>query len=123
MISMSSPKLAPARGTRKRTGPRKQADPPPAPPLAARAAELAREVEQALAAGRADALPPDCIQSLLSAACRAYAAHDEAGVRYPALPEKGPATATDVMVTTSGLLKAAGLQVFELGMWVSYTGR
>ena len=117
---MSSPKLAPARGTRKRTGARKQTDPPP---LAARATELAREVERALAAGDTGALPPDCVQSLLSAACRAYAAHEEAGVRYPALPDKSPATATDVMVTASGLLKAAGLQVFELGMWVSYTGR
>jgi hypothetical protein len=91
--------------------------------LAVRAAELARDVEAALAAGRAEALPPECIQSLMSATCRAYAAHDEAGIKYPPLAGNNPATATDVMVTTSGLLKAAGLQVFELGMWVTYTGR
>jgi hypothetical protein len=30
---------------------------------------------------------------------------------------------TDVMITASALLKAADLQVFELGMWQSYTGR
>jgi hypothetical protein len=116
---MSSPRPAPAKSTRKRSPPRRQA----AAPIAAKAAELAKEVEQALSDGRADALPPECIQSLMSAACRAYAAHDEAGTKYPPLAERNPATATDVMVTTSGLLKAAGLQVFELGMWVSYTGR
>jgi hypothetical protein len=27
------------------------------------------------------------------------------------------------MITASSLLKAADLQVFELGMWQSYTGR
>ncbi len=120
---MSSPRPASAKSTRKRSPPSKQTAPPAATPIAAKAAELAKEVEQALSDGRADALPPECIQSLMSAACRAYAAHDEAGTKYPPLAERSPATATDVMVTTSGLLKAAGLQVFELGMWVSYTGR
>jgi hypothetical protein len=33
------------------------------------------------------------------------------------LAERGGATATEVMVTASGLLKAANLAVFELGMW------
>jgi hypothetical protein len=80
-------------------------------------------VELAVAAGRTDALPPECVQSLISAACRAYAAQNEAGTKYLPLPAQGPTTATDVMVTASGLLKAVGLQVFELGMWVSYTGR
>ncbi|HXF54517.1 MAG TPA: hypothetical protein VNK52_10380 [Hyphomicrobiaceae bacterium] len=120
---MSSPKDAPAREPRKRSGGKPVANPAPTPPLAERAAELVKEVEAALAAGHADALPPESVQSMLSAASRAYAAHDEAGIRYPALPKKGPATATDVMVTASGLLKAAGLQVFELGMWAAYTGR
>jgi hypothetical protein len=39
------------------------------------------------------------------------------------LPERGGATATEVMITASGLLKAANLAVFELGMWQSWTGR
>ena len=36
---------------------------------------------------------------------------------------KNSISATDVMVTASGLLKAADLAVFELGMWQSWTGR
>jgi hypothetical protein len=47
----------------------------------------------------------------------------EAGEQLLPLPERGGATATDVMVTASGLLKAANLAVFELGMWQSWTGR
>ena len=36
---------------------------------------------------------------------------------------KNSISATDVMVTASGLLRAADLAVFELGMWQSWTGR
>jgi N-methylhydantoinase A len=39
------------------------------------------------------------------------------------LERTGRVAPTDVMITASGLLKAADLQVFELGMWQSYTGR
>jgi len=51
------------------------------------------------------------------------AAQIEAGEQVLPLPQRGGATATDVMVTASGLLKAANLAVFELGMWQSWTGR
>ena len=47
----------------------------------------------------------------------------EAGEQLLPLPARGGATATDVMITASGLLKAANLAVFELGMWQSWTGR
>jgi hypothetical protein len=39
------------------------------------------------------------------------------------LSQRGRCTPTDVMVTASKLLKSANLQVFELGMWQSWTGR
>jgi len=41
----------------------------------------------------------------------------------PALDGRSGVSPTDVMITASGLLKAADLQVFELGMWQSWTGR
>jgi hypothetical protein len=81
----------------------------------AQAKRLAAELERALASGRRD---------LLSAAvCKTYAAQVEAGEQVLPLPQRGGATATDVMITASGLLKAANLAVFELGMWQSWTGR
>jgi hypothetical protein len=33
------------------------------------------------------------------------------------------ATATEVMVTVSAMLKAVNLQLFELGMWQAWSGR
>jgi hypothetical protein len=37
--------------------------------------------------------------------------------------ERNTVSPTEIMTTTSGLLKAANLAVFELGMWQSWTGR
>jgi len=59
---------------------------------------------------------------LIAAACRVYTARLEAGEQFMPIP-KNSISATDVMVTASGLLKAADLAVFELGMWQSWTGR
>ncbi len=59
----------------------------------------------------------------MAAVCKTYAAQVEAGDEVLPLPQRGGATATEVMITASGLLKAANLAVFELGMWQSWTGR
>jgi hypothetical protein len=59
---------------------------------------------------------------LIAAACRLYTARVEAHETLDAIP-KNSISATDVMVTASGLLKAVDLAVFELGMWQSWTGR
>jgi hypothetical protein len=91
--------------------------------LTARAQTLAAAIAAKVEAGDLDGLPPEAIQALAAAVCRAYAAHQEAEHRYPIFSGIGAATGTDVMVTCSALLKAADLQVFELGMWSSWTGR
>ena len=87
------------------------------------AEKLAAEVDRALAEGRTDALTIDAIQALMAAACRSYSAQVEAGGTFPPLAARSRVTSTDVMITASGLLKAANLAVFELGMWQSWTGR
>jgi hypothetical protein len=89
----------------------------------AQAKRLAAELERALASGRRDALSTEALQALMAAVCKTYAAQVEAGEQALPLPQRGGATATDVMITASGLLKAANLAVFELGMWQSWTGR
>jgi len=87
------------------------------------AKQLAAELERGLANGRRDMLSTEALQALMAAVCKTYAAQIEAGEQVLPLPQRGGATATDVMVTASGLLKAANLAVFELGMWQSWTGR
>jgi hypothetical protein len=89
----------------------------------ARAIEVVAEIEKALAAGERDiVLDPVAVQALMAAACRIYSRHVELGERYDAFAFS-TVTPTDVMVTASGILKAANLAVFELGMWQSWTGR
>ena len=60
---------------------------------------------------------------LLAALCRTYSAQVDAGVEFLPVPARSGVTATDIMVTASGLLRSANLAVFELGMWQSCTGR
>jgi hypothetical protein len=93
------------------------------PSLSAQANELAASVEQALAQGRPDALAPEALQNVMAAVCRAYRAQIDAGQNHLPLPRPTVEAPTDVMVTCGALLRAADLQVFELGMWQSFTGR
>jgi hypothetical protein len=63
------------------------------------------------------------IQDMLAKAVRLYA--ERSAERDGTLPAFAPdgATATDVMVTVTAMLKAVNLQVFELGMWQAWSGR
>lgn len=139
---MSSPKTAVAKAARrprmdvaaktvrpaaKRTPPGRVAKPASEPDGgdagSVQAIGLAAEIERALANGRRDVLSKEALQALMAAVCKTYAARVDAGEQLLPLPERGGATATDVMITASGLLRSANLAVFELGMWQSWTGR
>ena len=87
------------------------------------ATKLAAEIERALRDGRHDALTPKAYQVLMAALCKTYAANVEVGDPFPALADRNSVSPTEIMTTTSALLKAANLAVFELGMWQSWTGR
>ncbi len=90
--------------------------------LSADAIRLAGEIEQAFKKSD-DAISAEAMQTLMSALCRVYSAQVENGANYTPIPEGQVVSPTGVMVTASGLLKAANLAVFELGMWQSWTGR
>ena len=114
----------------KRRRPRKHAKPPAEPisrtttgGISAAAEKLAADIERVLAEGHTEVLTLEAIQALMAAACRSYSAQVEAGGNFPPLAARSRVTSTDVMITASGLLKAANLAVFELGMWQSWTGR
>ena len=63
------------------------------------------------------------IQNALARAVRLYA--ERAAERDGALPAfaSDAATATEVMVTVTAMLKAVNVQLFELGMWQTWAGR
>lgn len=130
---MSSPKAAAAKAARRpatagrpKTTAAKAA---PARPkavagngISSEAIKLAAEIEREFAK-RDDALTPEAMQALMGALCRVYSAQVESGAKHTPIVEGQSVSPTAVMVTASGLLRAANLAVFELGMWQSWTGR
>src|SRR5262245_53675185 len=89
----------------------------------AEATALAAKIERDLRDGRSDSLTPQAFQALMAALCKSYGTQLEAGAQFLPLANQTSASPTEVMTTTSALLKAANLAVFELGMWQSWTGR
>jgi hypothetical protein len=89
----------------------------------AEATALAAKIERDLRDGRSDTLTPQAFQALMAALCKSYGTQLEAGAQFLPLASQVSASPTEVMTTTSALLKAANLAVFELGMWQSWTGR
>jgi hypothetical protein len=64
------------------------------------------------------------IQALLARAVKLYAERVAAAeTPLPAFPEGADVTATDAVVTTTAILKAVNVQLFELGMWQAWSGR
>ncbi|MFZ0239816.1 MAG: hypothetical protein WAL37_21040 [Xanthobacteraceae bacterium] len=129
---MSSPKRAAKPVARRangghggKTAPRQTIAAPAKPTgngASADAKRLAATLERSVADGKLDLVTADALQVLIAAACRVYSARTEAGEQFTPVP-KHSISATDVMLTASGLLRAADLAVFELGMWQSWTGR
>src|SRR5579872_2402263 len=93
-----------ARGSRPATPPAKAA----AKNLSADAKRLAAALEHGIADGKLEALSAEALQALIAAACRLYTARREAGEQFAPVA-KNAVSATDVMVTASGLLRAADL--------------
>jgi len=87
------------------------------------ATALAATIERGLQNGELDTLSPKAFQALMAALCKSYGAQVEAGRNFLPIAGHTSISPTEVMTTTSGILKAANLAVFELGMWQSWTGR
>lgn len=82
----------------------------------------AAAIEKMISAGDLEGLPNESLQKLMAAAVKAYSAKREAGETFLPVSTAGRVTPTDIMLTSSQLLRAGNLQVFELGMWQSWTG-
>jgi len=84
--------------------------------------EMAVIIEKALRADDLSAIPAEPLQQLIAAAAKAYSAKREAGEQFHPVSRAGRLTPTDIMVMANGLLRSGNLQIFELGMWQSWTG-
>lgn len=74
--------------------------------------------ERALASGDLKSMPDDELQRVMTAAVRLYAAKvDRDDAKFdPVAPEK--MTPTDIVVTVTALIRAVGLNLWDLSMWV-----
>jgi hypothetical protein len=120
---MSSPRAA-TKAVRKQVQPLAAARKAKAQPgdVSTQALQIAAEIERGILSG-SPTVSMQAQQKLLAALCKSYSQQVQAGEQSPAVSATSGVSATDVMITASGLLKAADLQVFELGMWQSWTGR
>jgi hypothetical protein len=61
------------------------------------------------------------LQKIVSAAVKLYAERFQAGARTSPVGALD-VSATDTLIFVTGLLKSANLELFELGMWQSWSG-
>jgi len=125
---MSSPKRAAKVSAKSRTktrpAPLRVVRPAATPEngASAEAKRLAAALERSIVDDKLDTVSAEALQKLIAAACRLYTARAQAGEQFTPVPRHS-ISATDVMITASGLLRSADLAVFELGMWQNWTGR
>ncbi|MGC1776547.1 MAG: hypothetical protein WBB34_01280 [Xanthobacteraceae bacterium] len=90
--------------------------------VSADAERLAAALERSIVDDKLDTVSAAALQKLIAAVCRLYTARAQSGEAFTPVA-RNSITATDVMITASGLLRSADLAVFELGMWQNWTGR
>jgi hypothetical protein len=83
--------------------------------------DVVHSIERLVANGAIDGLPDPTLQQLFKACVQLYSRKVDAGRRFTPCGDTRDISATSIMVTASGLLKGANLELFELGMWQSFS--
>jgi hypothetical protein len=78
---------------------------------------IARSLESAANGDTTPICPPELVQKVLELGTRLHSAEMQAGRHLGAFAPNTQVAATDVMITTTSMLKAVNIQLFELGMW------
>jgi hypothetical protein len=85
-----------------------------------KARDVWAEAQDILAKGEARDVPDALVQNLFAAALRLFAQKvDEERRYFSPLPDNSGATATDVAVGATELMRAVDLNLFDLSMWAS----
>jgi hypothetical protein len=85
--------------------------------------QLANDIDKAIQSGDLERFSPQAQQALMGSLCRLYAANNENGNHFSVLGPQSGVSATDAMILCGAMLKAVDLQVFELGLWLSWSSR
>ena len=91
-------------------------------PLHAKAAALAESLRLATQADDPQGIDFAVLQDLFAALCEFYAADVAHRGAITPLHTLDTASPTAVLMTTTALLRGANLELFELGMWQTWSG-
>lgn len=67
-------------------------------------------------------IPDALIQEGMTALVRLYAVKFQLGERWPPFPDNNTVPATAAMIMCTSMMRAVNVEVFELGMWQSWSG-
>jgi hypothetical protein len=81
------------------------------------APDFTARAERALASGELDAVTDAELARVMTAAMRLYAAKAESDHPPPSPIEPETVTPTEVVVTVSDMIRAAGLNLWDVSMW------
>jgi hypothetical protein len=84
--------------------------------------DFVEAAEHALASGQLDGVSDAELEQVMTAAVRLYAAKAE-GDTPPAVVAPERVTPTDIVVTVSALIRAVGLNLWDVSMWFNRAKR
>ena len=86
-------------------------------------ADFVEAAERALASGKLEQVSDAELKQVMTAAVRLYAAKAELSDSPPPPVTAESVTPTDIVVTVSALIRAVGLNLWDLSMWFNRTKR
>jgi hypothetical protein len=87
------------------------------------AADFVEAAERALASGKLEQVSDAELERVMTAAVRLYAAKAELADSPPSPVTAESVTPTDIVVTVSALIRAVGLNLWDLSMWFNRSKR
>ena len=67
-------------------------------------------------------IPDEVIQQGMTAMVRLYAVKFQLGERWSPFPDNNVVPATAVMIMATAMMKSVNVEIFELGLWQSWSG-
>jgi hypothetical protein len=81
------------------------------------AREFGERVDNAISSGALDSITDSDLERVMTAAIRLYFAKSEASGSLPPPIDGRSVTPTEIVVVVSEMIKAGGLNLFDLSMW------
>lgn len=85
-------------------------------------AKLTGLIQEILNLHQSDQLKYESLQDLLEVIIQVYGQKYDNGQRFPMIAPDSDINATTALVAASSLLKMKNIEIFELGMWQSWSG-